>query len=573
MRVLLPYLFFLHRRLKQFFLGFLLTIVTLFAHICLLTVSGWFLASAATAGIVGNFNYMLPAAGMRIAAIIRTTCRWTERVVTHDATFNVLKYLRIYTFIRILPLFPSASNHFQRTELLNRLVSDVDTLDNLYLRVISPIAVAVVVILAVTSILYLLYPKFSLTLGILTLGILVLFSLLFYRYVKSVGELITIFRDNYRQQLNTLLSSNAELTVYGAVERYRNKLDNTEKKWQIHQSCQSSIGACAQSVLQLLTGLTLTFVLWISAGSVINDSFRELIALFFFATLSVFEAIVPVAGAFQYLGQVIASAVRLNILINQLPNVVFPHRGPVPATSVTFSAHKLYFKYPQHKVPAINNLSINVAAGEHIALLGHTGSGKSTMLQLLTRAWDPQKGYITFNGIPLPQWSESALRAMTAVVPQRVYIFSATLRDNLLLAAPYVNDEKICTILNLVGLEKLLKNKGLNLWLGDGGRSLSGGEHLRIGIARILLHEAPLWLLDEPTYGLDVVTEKQILQLLIKLGKGRTLIMVTHRLQELENLDRIYIMDRGTFIEKGSHKELMEQRGRYYNYHFAGGIV
>ena len=148
MRFLLSYWFLLYCGLKKFILGILLTIITLLANIGLLTVSGWLLSCAATAGIAGLYscNYMLPAASMRIAAIIRTIFRWAELVVSHDATFNVLKYLRIYTFIRILPLVSSVSNHFKRAELLNILVCDVETLENLYLRVISPITGVLVVI-------------------------------------------------------------------------------------------------------------------------------------------------------------------------------------------------------------------------------------------------------------------------------------------------------------------------------------------------------------------------------------------------------------------------------------------
>ncbi|KYP97167.1 amino acid ABC transporter permease, partial [Sodalis-like endosymbiont of Proechinophthirus fluctus] len=284
-------------------------------------------------------------------------------------------------------------------------------------------------------------------------------------------------------------------------------------------------------------------------------------------TLAAFEALGPVAGAFQHLGQVMASAARLNVVINQLPEVVFPATGPAPAASVALSASRVRFHYPGQTTPVIDDLSLAVAAGEHIALLGHTGSGKSTLLQLLTRAWDPEAGNIALNGVPLREWSECALRAMTAVVPQRVHIFSATLRDNLRLAAQDADDEQLCMVMRQVGLEKLLAGEGLNAWLGEGGRALSGGEQRRMGIARALLHAAPLWLLDEPTEGLDAVTEQQILQLLTTLGQERTVIIVTHRIRGLERLDRICIMDRGKLIEQGSHQALMAQHGRYYHYH------
>ncbi len=201
-----------------------------------------------------------------------------------------------------------------------------------------------------------------------------------------------------------------------------------------------------------------------------------------------------------------------------------------------------------------------------MALLGRTGCGKSTLLQLLTRAWDPQQGEITLAGLPLTQYSESALRASMSVVPQRVHLFSATLRDNLLLAAPQASDARLASTLTQVGLEKLLEDGGLNSWLGEGGRQLSGGELRRLAIARALLHDAPLMLLDEPTEGLDAGTEQQILSLLDTVTANKTVLMITHRLRGLADFNRIVVMDNGQIIESGNHDELMAKQGRYYQF-------
>jgi ATP-binding cassette subfamily C protein CydC len=152
-------------------------------------------------------------------------------------------------------------------------------------------------------------------------------------------------------------------------------------------------------------------------------------------------------------------------------------------------------------------------------------------------------------------------------VSQRVHIFSSTLRENLRIAAPAASDEDLNLALQQVGLDKLLENEGLNAWLGEGGRQLSGGEQRRLGIARALLHQAPLLLLDEPTEGLDAETEQQILALLRQHCRGKTLILVTHRLYGLEHFDRICVMDGGSIVEQGSHAALMRQPGRYAQFH------
>jgi len=183
----------------------------------------------------------------------------------------------------------------------------------------------------------------------------------------------------------------------------------------------------------------------------------------------------------------------------------------------------------------------------------------------LTRAWDPTSGDVALGGVSITEYREAALRATMSVVPQRVHLFSATLRDNLRLAAPQADDAALGAVLARVGLEKLLEDDGLNAWLGEGGRQLSGGELRRLGIARALLHDAPVLLLDEPTEGLDAETERQILTLVKEVAAQKTLLMVTHRLQGLTAFDRIIVMDNGQITEQGSHKELLALQGRYYS--------
>ncbi|TCV98128.1 heme ABC transporter ATP-binding protein/permease CydC [Biostraticola tofi] len=570
MRTLYPFLALYRRHSGRIALGILLAILTLLASIGLLTLSGWFLAGSALAGAAGlfGFNYMLPAAGVRGAAITRTAGRWAERVVSHDATFRVLQHLRIHTFTRLLPLTPGIIARYRQAELLNRLVADVDTLDHLYLRVLSPLLSALVVIVVTVFGLSFLDNALALTLGAAMLAVLLLFPPLFYRAGRPLGQDLTRLRGQYRQQLSGWLQGNAELTVYGGLAHYRRQLDQTEAVWQSRQQGQSNLSALAQALLMLVTGLTVTLVFWLAAGEMENyPAPGAMIALFVFAALAAFEALGPVAGAFQHLGQVMASAARLSGIIDQRPTVTFPAAGPETADSAQVMITDLVFSYPGQAAAAVNQLSLAVPAGLHVAILGHTGSGKSTLLQLLTRAWDPQQGTISLNDKPISHWSEAALRSMISVVPQRIHLFSATLRDNLTLAAPGADDHQLVGMLHKTGLEKLLEGDGLNAWLGEGGRQLSGGEQRRIGIARALLHNGPLMLLDEPTEGLDAGTEQQILLLLRQHGAGKTLISVTHRLQGLDLMDRIYVMDQGQFIEQGTHQQLIAARGRYYRYH------
>ncbi|MDU1953550.1 heme ABC transporter ATP-binding protein/permease CydC [Atlantibacter hermannii] len=569
MRALLPYLALYKRHKWMLSLGVVLAIITLLASIGLLTLSGWFLSASAVVGVAGvySFNYMLPAAGVRGAAITRTAGRYFERLVSHDATFRVLAHLRVYTFSKVLPLSPSGIARFRQGELLNRLVADVDTLDHLYLRVISPLAGALVVILVVAVGLSVLDVTLALTLGGIMLLTVLLLPPLFYRAGKSTGEALTALRAQYRQQLTAWLIGHAELTIFNAASRYRDALDSTESEWQEAQRRQAGLTAISQAVMMLISGMTVVLMLWMAAGGVGgNTAPGALIALFVFCALAAFEALAPVTGAFQHLGQVIASALRVTHLTEQQPDVTFSDATMSAPEQAAVTFDKVSFRYSQQAQPALNQVSLTIQGGERVALLGRTGCGKSTLLQLLTRAWDPQQGEITLAGLPLTQYSESALRASMSVVPQRVHLFSATLRDNLLLAAPQASDARLASTLTQVGLEKLLEDGGLNSWLGEGGRQLSGGELRRLAIARALLHDAPLMLLDEPTEGLDAGTEQQILSLLDTVTANKTVLMITHRLRGLADFNRIVVMDNGQIIESGNHDELMAKQGRYYQF-------
>ena len=570
MKTLLPFLRLYRRHILRLLAGIVLAVLTLLASIGLLTLSGWFLAATSLAGVAGiySFNYMLPAAGVRGTAISRTVARYLERLVSHDTTFRVLQHLRVFTFSKLLPLSPAGIARFREGDLLNRLVADVDTLDHLYLRVISPLVGALAVIVVVTIGLSWLDTSLALTLGALMLLTLIVIPPVFYRAGLPVGADLTRLRGEYRSGLTRWLQGQAELSLYGAASQFRSTMNATEQDWLAAQQRQASLTGMSQGLVMLMGGIAVTLLLWLSAVGIGGDPYPgAYIALFVFCALAAFEALAPVGTAFQHLGHVIASAKRVSQIIEQRPAVNFTaESGTLQSAGAALSLSDVSFRYGEGTY-ALAGLTLEIGAGEHIALLGRTGCGKSTLLQLLTRAWDPQQGTILLNGQPLTDWSEADLRARTSVVTQRVHLFSASLRDNLLLAAPACRDEQLCDALHQVGLETLLDNdQGLNAWLGEGGRQLSGGELRRLGLARALLHGGDLMLLDEPTEGLDAETEQQILAFLRQVARGKTLIMVTHRLRGLAHFDRICVMDSGQIIEQGNHQELVSKQGRYWTF-------
>ncbi|UJF19886.1 cysteine/glutathione ABC transporter ATP-binding protein/permease CydC [Vibrio sp. SS-MA-C1-2] len=572
MRSLLPLLKLYRHHWFSLSLGIILAIATLASAIGLLTLSGWFIAASAVAGLspvlLKTFNYMLPAGGVRGLSMSRTAGRWGERVVSHDATFRLLARLRVHFFSQLAPLMPSRNKTLRQGDLLNRLVADVDAMDQVYLRLVSPLIAGVIVIGLLTLFISAFDPRLGVTLGGILLALMLILPIIFYQLGKSAGVDLTLEKANYRIKLLDWLQCHSELVIFGAESRYQSQLTEHQQKLFNAQRKMASITGFATATLVLFNGWTLIFMLWLASDGVAGNVPDPKIAMITFATLASFELMAPVAGAFQYLSQTLTSARRLNEITEAKPDVEFVQDKQQKSAQGSIQIENVSFSYDdQHQV--LNQISLTVEQGSKIALLGKTGCGKSTLLQLLTRSWDPQQGAISIDHRPLTAWSEKALRDSISVVSQRVDLFNDSLRENLLLASPSANDQQLEIVLTEVGLAHLLSDEGLSAWIGDGGRQLSGGERRRIGIARAILHDAPILLMDEPTEGLDQQTEVEILQLLTRHAQktdhrqAKTVLYITHRLVGLTSMDQIYVMESGQIVEFGSHHDLIDQQGRY----------
>ena len=563
MRALLPFLRLFKFAKLPLFLGLVLMITGLASSIGLLTTSGWFLAATAIAGLGTLFNFFYPSASVRGLAIGRTLFRYFEKLVTHDATFRILAKLRVQVFEKIIPLSPGVLNRYRNSDLLNRLVSDVDTLDSLYLRLIAPFITAIFVILAMCIGLSFVNVPLALGLGANLLLLVFVIPTVFYQLGKKFGDKLVHSRALYRTQFLEFIQAQAELLLFNAEDKLKDNMAKTEANWQADQQKEANLSGFSTAFSLFLNGLIIAAMLWFSSQAEFgNDEYRmAFIALFTFAALASFEILMPLGSAFLHIGQVIASAERVTDIIEQQPLVTFNGKAEFDQNATTLiEAKDLSFTYPERQNRALENLNLTIQKGQKIVILGKTGSGKSTLLQLLVRNYDANQGELFLAGKPIADYAEDTLRSQFCFLTQRVHVFSDTLRQNLQFAsAVNIPDEKMIEVLNQVGLGKLLEQEqGLDIWLGDGGRPLSGGEQRRLGLARILLNDAPILLLDEPTEGLDRETERQILRLILAHAENKTLIMVTHRLTAIEQFDELYVIDEAKLIEKGTYAELLQ---------------
>ncbi|WGE64107.1 cysteine/glutathione ABC transporter ATP-binding protein/permease CydC [Actinobacillus equuli subsp. haemolyticus] len=554
MKSIFPFLSLYRTHWGHLLLGIVLAITSLTASIGLLSLSGWFLSASFLAGSAIVFNFFYPSSGVRGLAIGRTVSRYFERLVTHDATFRVLANLRVTVFRKLIPLSPSGLNRFRNSELLNRLVADVDTLDTLYLNLISPFVSAVMLIAFMGIGLSFVSPLLALIIcGALT-ALLMIFPALFYRLGRKSGAKVIQARANYRSQFIEWIQMHAEFLLFGVVAQASNKLNQTEKEWLKAQSKESQLTGLSNALLTFANGILVCVVIYL-ASTAINvpsaDYPEALIALVVFCVMASAEILMPIGLAFLHLGQVITAAERLNEITEQPPLVNFGNKNDWQKTDqnrplVQFNA--VTFTYPNRVDPVLQNISFEIFAGQKVAILGKTGSGKSTIFQLINRNYDPTSGQIWLNSCNVADYAESSLRQHIVTLSQRVHIFNSSLRDNLLLGNDQAIDPQLVHVLDQVGLSYLLDEQGLDLWLGEGGRPLSGGEQRRLGLARLLVSQAEIVLLDEPTEGLDRETEQQILALILTHCQNRTLLMITHRLHGLDKFDKLYHIDNGRFI-------------------------
>ena len=569
MRTLFPFIRLFKFAKFPLILGLVLMILGLGSSMGLLTVSGWFLAATAIAGLGTLFNFFYPSASVRGLAIGRTVMRYFEKIVTHDATFRILSKLRVQVFEKIIPLSPAVLNRYRNSDLLNRLVSDVDTLDSLYLRLLAPFFTAAFIIIAMTIGLSFVNIPLALGLGLFLLILLIIIPTVFYRLGQEFGERLIQARATYRTQFLEFIQAQAELLLFNAEDKLKENMSATEKTWQEDQAKEAKLSGFSTALVLFLNGLLISGMLWFSSNADFGtDEYRmAYIALFTFAALAAFEIIMPLGAAFLHIGQVIAAAERVTEIIKQKPLVEFNGNEEFETKVRLISAKDLSFSYPGQETLVLKNLTLDLEQGQKIAILGKTGSGKSSLLQLLVRNYDANQGELLLAEKPISSYSEETLRRQICFLTQRVHVFSDTLRQNLQFAsADEISDEKMIEVLHQVGLSKLLEQegKGLNLWLGDGGRPLSGGEQRRLGLARILLNNAPILLLDEPTEGLDRETERQILRLILQHAENKTLIMVTHRLSSIEQFDKICVIDNGRLIEEGDYNSLITKENGFF---------
>ncbi|MGA7966740.1 MAG: thiol reductant ABC exporter subunit CydC, partial [Gammaproteobacteria bacterium] len=489
-----------------------------------------------------------------------------ERIVNHDATLRLLSRLRVWTYRRIEPLAPAVLARYRRGDLLTRLVADVDTLDNAWLRVFSPALVAIFAAAAMIAFLfYLSMPVACLDFGLLAV-VGVLFPFLTQRLGRRSATRAAAVSADIKAELVDNFAGLAELQALGADTLRREAAAIHNRDLARAQDHGLAVEALALGAIVLAIGaaLSLTWLLVApdAASGRTNPLYLPLLVFFVLASL---EAVQGLPGAFRALGDTLASARRVFEIADESPIV---HEPAKPVTSVggcdlVFDAVGL--RYAPGLAWALDDVSFELGAGAAVAVVGPSGAGKSSLAQLLLRFQNLTTGSIRLGGRDINEYALEAVRSQFAWAAQATRLFSTTIRENLRLARPAADDATLWAALDTVGLAGEIHHleRGLDNFVGAGGMMLSTGQARRLMLARAWLSEAPILLLDEPTEGLDVANERAVIRALTEQRGPRSLLLITHRLAGLERMDEIVVMDRGRVVERGPHRDLLARGGFY----------
>ena len=545
-------------------LALLFGIFTVAANLGLMSTSAYLIAKAAQHPQTILLLWV-PIVGVRFFGTSRGVFRYGDRYFSHDVTFRLLKNIRLKIYQAIEPLSPIVLKRHLSGDLWTRFGADVETLQNAYLGLVTPILVAAGSLVIAAGVQWLVSPLLAGLLLVLLITIGVGLPLAMDSVTKKYAAEIVGLRAQRSVRWMDAMFGLSDLITLGAFQRFQVAQELLEARWvevTRHINRLKGIGVG-------LTELGNHAVPWtiLVAGSLLVIRGRVpgvLLPVAVLLALASFEAIRPLAAAFQMRGSLIAADARIVALSQDTPQrlaikkPLMPHRYGVEFIQWSH----VWYRYDSSEPWILEDVSLTLKPGEHAAVMGESGAGKSTLISLLLRFADPVSGSLAYGAEDLLALDGESVRQTFSAVPQDPHIFDTSLKQNLLLANPLASESTLWTALEMVELNEWVQShpQGLDVLVGEHGQGMSGGQRKKLALARALIKDAPVMLLDEPTEGLDALAARRIMTRIMASLSGKTVLWITHDPAHLALVDRVLTLRNGCLTDnftKVQHTEIV----------------
>jgi ATP-binding cassette, subfamily C, bacterial CydC len=508
--------------------------------VALMTAAGYLISRAAEQPPILALTTTIVL--VRFFALARPLARYLERLASHDPALRALGRIRSTVYREIEPLAPGELDAYRRGDLVNRLVADVDALQGLYVRGIGPPLVALVVSTACVVATAVVLPAAAVVLALgLALGG-VAAPLLAARLSRFVGRRQAVARGELAAELAEILRGAPELAAYGREDDAFGRVASADAELRRLSRRDAFVSGVADAALVLVAGLTLVGVLTLAVAAHDGGTLdRVLVATLALLALSSFDAVAPLAAAARELPSTLASGARVLELTGRMPAITDPST-PVSASSapVAVALEDVTARYGSG--PAVlDGVTLTIEPGQRVALVGPSGAGKTTVTNLFLRFLDPERGRVVIGGRDARELRLEDVRRTFALAGQEAHVFASSIRENLKLGRPDATDDELVDALRRARLADWVESlpEGLDALVGEEGGRLSGGQRQRLVVARALLADASVLVLDEPTAHLDPDTAEALVADVFDAARDRSVLLITHRPEGLDLVDEI----------------------------------
>ena len=525
-------------------LSLLLATLAVGFGVALLATAGYLISRAAEQPPILSLTVTIVV--VRFLGLGRPIARYADRLASHDLALRGLGRIRARVYERIEPLAPGQLEGYRRGDLLARMVGDVDALQGLYVRGLGPPVVALVVGTACVGVTAVFLPVAAAVLacGLLVAGVAV--PWLSAVLARTVGRRQAVARGALTAELVELLRGAPELVVYGQEEATLARVRELDRELTRSGRRDALVAGLGDALTILVTGLTTAGVLAVGVSSTASGGLDPvLVATLTLLALASFDAVAPLAATARELSATIASGRRVLALVDRSPAIADPELPlPAPSREATVVLDDVTAAYRGEQA-VLRDFALTLAPGRKVALVGPSGSGKTTVTRLLLRFLDPDAGSVTIAGHDLREYAQADVRSHFGIAGQEAYVFDSTIRENLRLARPGASDDELHDVLRRARLDDWVVSlpEGLETLVGEEGSRLSGGQRQRLTLARALLADAPVLILDEPTAHLDPATAQSVMDDVLDATAGRTVLLISHRPEGLERMDEVVTLD------------------------------